>query len=213
MIQSLFHWLRYFPYRCKSRLAARRLGALGVDFSSEVDRRFSTSVGHIYQPTYYPIFEDGIRNLPISIQEIKLFDVGSGKGAVFHFAKQRGIEKVGGVELSDELCAIAAKNMRTLGYQDVDIFQKDATLLKEELDAYNVFYMSNPFPAVPMRGFLRAIVESTQRTPRSVYLVYHVPTCAETCREEGFVVLKELMTPTYFRNDKPTLIMEYRATQ
>ena len=208
-MNSLFRWLYFFPHRFKSRLIAWRLRALRVDFSSDVDRRFSSNLGYAYQPTYDAIFHDAIRNLPITSQVIKLFDAGCGKGPILYFAKKMGIAKVAGVELSDELCTLCVKNMQALGYQDVTVFHKDATLLRDELDDYNVFYMFNPFPAEPMRIFMRSIAESARRTPRPVYVIYHNPSFTDVCREEGFVVRKELLTQTCFRNDKPTLILEY----
>ena len=208
---SLFRWFYYFPYRCKTRLTALWLNYLHVDFSPDVDRRFPTNVGHGYQPTYDAYFHDGIKNLPIPIKDVRLLDAGCGKGAILFFAKRMGIAKVGGVELAEELCAICVKNMRALGYQDIAVFHKDATLLKTELDEYNVFYMFNPFPADPMRGFLRSVAESAHRMPRSVYVIYHNPIFPDACRDEGFVMIKEVLTRTYFGNDKPTLIFEYRA--
>ena len=213
MIHALLKWFYFFPYRCKSRLTAWRLQKLGVDFSNDEGRRFTTDVGFAYQPSYYPVFQDAIRNLPIPAKEIKLLDAGCGKGAVLFFAKSMGITKVGGVELAEDLCAICVKNMQSLGYRDIAIFHKDVSLLKDELDDYNVFYMFNPFPAEPMRAFMRAIAESTRRTPRTVYVVYHNPIFSDVCREEGFAPFKELLTKTYFGNDKPTLILEYRKPQ
>ena len=212
MLQSLFRWLYYFPYRCKTRLTRWRLERLGVDFSTDTDRRFPSGIGYAYQPTYDTIFQDGIRNLPIPIREIKMLDAGCGKGPILYFAKRMGIENVGGVEFSDELYALCVKNMQALGYQGLSLFHQDATLLKDELDDYNVFYMFNPFPAGPMRAFMQSIAESARRTPRPVYVIYHNPVFADVCREEGFVVRKEVLTHTYFRNDKPTLILEYCAT-
>jgi predicted RNA methylase len=213
MLRLLFRWLWYFPYRYRSRMMARRLGALGVDFSTDADRRFPATIGYGYQPTYDAVFQDGIRHLPIPIREIKLLDAGCGKGPILYFAKKMGIQIVAGVELSDELFAIAAKNMKILGCHDVILFHKDITLLRDELDDYNVVYMFNPFPAEPMRAFMRAIAGSMRRTPRPVYVIYHNPVFADVCQEEGFTVQKEVLTKTYFGNDKLTLIFDLATTR
>ena len=209
MIQSLLRWIYYFPWRCQTRLTAWRLTRLGVDFSTDVDRRFPSSIGYAYQPPYNAFFRDGIRSLPIPVKDVKLFDAGCGKGPILYYAKQMGIPQVGGVEYSGELYAITVKNMQALGYSDVIVYHNDATLLKDELDEFNVFYMFNPFPAEPMRAFMRAIVESVRRNQRHVWLIYHNPIFADVCREAGFIVYQEVLTHTYFGNDKPTLILEY----
>jgi len=209
MIHSLLRWFFYFPYRCKTRLTALWLHYRKVDFSTDDDRRFPSHLGYAYQPTYDAYFHDGIKNLPIPIYDVRLLDVGCGKGPILYFAKRMGIAKVDGVELADDLCAICVKNMQALGYKDIAIFHQDATLLRDELDEYNVFYMFNPFPAEPMRSFLRSLAESTRRLSRPVYVIYHNPVFAEICREEGFAVQKEVLTQTYFGNDKSTLILEY----
>lgn len=212
-VHSLLRWFRFFPVRCETRLTSMRLSSLGVDFATDDTRRFSADIGYAYMPTYAAVFRDGIRKLPIPIREIKLFDAGCGKGPILYAAKKLGIQKVAGVELSDELCAICMKNMQTLGYHDIVIFPEDATQLRDELDDYNVFYMFNPFPAEPMRTFMRSIAESVKRNRRVVYGIYHNPLHGDVCKEEGFVLLKEFLTHTYFKNDKPTWILEYRASQ
>jgi len=209
---SLFRWLWFFPTRCETRLTSMRLSSLGVDFATETDGRFSPDIGYAYMPTYITLFRDGIRNLPIPIREIRLMDAGCGKGIALYYARRMGIAKVAGVELSDELCVICEKNMQALGYGDVIVVHKNVTLLRDELDDYNVFYMFNPFPAEPMRAFMRSIAESIKRTGRTVYVVYHNPIHVDVCREEGFVVQKEVLTHTYFRNDKLTLILEYHSS-
>ena len=208
---SLFRWFYFFPYRCTTRLTAWRLRYLGVDFSPDEDRRFPTNVGHGYQPIYDATFRNGIKKLPIPVKDIKLIDGGCGKGAALFFAKRMGIPKVGGVDLAEDLCAICRKNMLALGYRDIEVIHKDVTHLKNELDDYNVFYMYNPFPAEPMRAFMRSIAESAHRIPRTIYVIYHFPLYADVCLEEGFVVLKEFVTQTYFGPDKSSLILEYQV--
>ncbi|MCL2624142.1 MAG: hypothetical protein FWD31_10805 [Planctomycetaceae bacterium] len=120
---------------------------------------------------------------------------------------------MGGVELAENIYAICTKNMQALGYRDVTVIHKNVTELRDELDDFNVFYMFNPFPADPMRIFMRSIAESVKRKRRAVYVVYQYPLYADACREEGFVVLKEMLTHSYFMNDKPTLILEHRTSQ
>ena len=93
-------------------------------------------------------------------------------GRYFH---QQGFKRVLGVELDPGLCEIARKNMKRLNIEGVSILNKDATLIAEELDIFNYFYLYNPFDAQVMRSLLSNIEDSINKYPREIYIAYLKP--------------------------------------
>lgn len=59
-------------------------------------------------------------------------------------------------------------------------------------DAYNYFYMFNPFGESIMKPFLLKIKSSISSKPRQIHIIYVNPVCHDTLLSEGFKVEADL---------------------
>lgn len=105
-----------------------------------------------------------------------LIDLGCGKGRVLVLAARYPFRRVVGVELSPELAHVARANLarapRSCGEVEVvcaDV--KDYGLP----DDVTIIYMYNPFRGEIFSRALAAIVESLERAPRRVTILYRSP--------------------------------------
>lgn len=105
----------------------------------------------------------------------RIIDFGSGKGLSLFDFKKYGFEKVMGIELNKDLSKIAEKNFDKLGIKDIEILNRDATTIKNELDAFNYFYFYNPFTGQTFNSVIQNIVDSIDRNPREVTIIYNYP--------------------------------------
>lgn len=78
-----------------------------------------------------------------------ILDLGCGKGYMLKFFSRYGFYKVGGVEISKRLSAIAKHNIRKDHLYKCIVYHADAGEFKA-YDEYTYIYMFNPFPAVVM---------------------------------------------------------------
>jgi SAM-dependent methyltransferase len=135
-----------------------------------------------YQATKQRPFMGLMRSLSFPPDSV-FVDVGCGKGKVLLIASGFGFKKVVGLDFSRDLCVIARANVQT--YQrriretlDIEIIETDILDYEIKTDQ-NVFYLYNPFDGVIMSKFIRRIGASIQKTPRKVWLIYHIPEQSE----------------------------------
>ena len=95
-----------------------------------------------------------------------------------------GFSKVTGLEYSPELSEIARENMKKLGLP-CEVFTGDAALF-DGYDAYNWFYLYNPFSGDIMRRFIGRLKESCRRAPRRITVLYTNPRFESLFAESGF---------------------------
>ncbi len=128
-----------------------------------------------YEPT-------GVRDFRLLMRDAGLprsgtfVDIGSGKGRVLLLASLYGFDRVVGVELSEELCAVARRNVATFRRRapqasPVEIVCSDASRYVFD-DTTTVFFLFNPFDSVVVEQVLSRIRESIERRPREAYLIY-----------------------------------------
>lgn len=113
-----------------------------------------------------------------------IIDVGCGKGNALRWMSRFPFAKIDGLELSDQLAAIARKNFVRLGEKRVSIYTGDARAF-ERYDAYDFIYFYNPFPAVVMQDVMQALIRSIERHPRELILIYNNPTCETAVLQSG----------------------------
>jgi SAM-dependent methyltransferase len=170
------------PSRRKSRY-----GDIDFDFEHNVDTTWATVSlrtrvrewlrGVQYQPSEPELFRSIIDSLPTAVEGFTFIDLGSGKGRTLLMASSYPFQRIMGVELLEELNAIAQQNIAR--YQSDR--QKCFGIESHAGDARDfdfpaeptVLYLFNPFPEHVLRGVLANIRRSVSTSPRPVYVIYH----------------------------------------
>jgi SAM-dependent methyltransferase len=116
-------------------------------------------------------------------------DLGAGKGrAVFLAAAHYPFKRVIGVELSEELSAVARANIAQvrdqLLCQDVEIVTSDV-LDYEVPDDVTVVFFYNPFRGRTFASVIQKLLESVDRRPRRMRVIYLFPTEFEHLQATG----------------------------
>jgi SAM-dependent methyltransferase len=105
-------------------------------------------------------------------------DLGSGKGRVVMQAAQYGFRRVIGVELSPELNLIAQANVNArrspLRCDDIQFVTGDVTEYAIP-DDVTVIYLFNPVRGDAFAALVQRIVESLDRQPRLLRVIYNTP--------------------------------------
>lgn len=137
----------------------------------------SVDSGIWYEPMPSKTFERIMELLGVSFPDYEFVDFGSGKGRVLLLASRHGFKKVIGVEFSEELHRIARANVNTWPQQrsttsPIEIRCTDAVDFVIP-DSPLVLFFFSPFGGRVMERVLGNIVESWQRSPRDLILVFH----------------------------------------
>ncbi|MCW3063427.1 MAG: SAM-dependent methyltransferase [Solirubrobacterales bacterium] len=119
----------------------------------------------------------GLRGCRVGPEDV-LLDYGSGKGRVLLQAARYPFARVIGLELDDSLGDVARRNLeRARGRVragSVEIVTADATTWQVPDDVTYV-YMFNPFGGDVFRATIARLVESLDRRPRRLTLIYANP--------------------------------------
>jgi len=139
-------------------------------------------------------------------------DIGSGKGKLLLLAAEYGFRRVVGVEISQQLCEVAEKNVahyrgKTGRELNVRILQRDALDYQFE-DDESVFCMFNPFDEVFLSRMLKNIQQSLRRDQRDAWVIYVNPQHRKVVEDHpGFRALREFK----FIGETRTIVV-YSAT-
>ena len=141
-------------------------------------------------------------------------DFGCGKGRVVHQAAKRPFRRVIGVEISPALAEIARANLATRRHRhrcpNVEIVVADAKEFPVP-DDLTIAYFWHPFTGETLEAVLRGIIDSIDRHPRRVRLIYLGPHGAEVLATGRFRLLKEQPNRTRLYPEErmvPTAIFE-----
>jgi predicted RNA methylase len=185
MLSELAFALR--PRARRTYLAVRRtLSSIlieqwtGTETSSEVDLQTLgiAADGRVrYEPSGWLDLRRILR--PEDVDPGDVFaDFGSGKGRVVIQAARHPFKRVIGVELSAELTAIARANVsrvdRRRRCQEIELVTEDVLDFRVP-DDLTVAYVYNPFKGAIFEGMLDNLIESVDRAPRTLRLIYRTP--------------------------------------
>jgi precorrin-6B methylase 2 len=173
------HGVRY-----TARYAGKRLSEsyhewrLGVQTAGKIEREelgFEGSFNNCYYPSDYQSIYQALRQLQVRPNEDVLLDYGSGMGRVVVVAATFPFRKVIGLELSEQMNAIARKNVsrarHKLRCQDVELVTGDAATYQVPADVNCVFFY-NSFKGPVLAAALANVRESLRRAPRRLLFVY-----------------------------------------
>ncbi len=159
-----------------SRVVDRRLGIETVDES--VARSLGIDVEH-FRSTQRSLGWSGtwriLRRLSHTANDTFL-DVGCGAGRVVCGAAQFGFRRVVGIDIDPRMTELARRNaVRLRGRRcAIDIVQADATTFRIP-DDVTILFLYNPVRGESLSATLRRLIESVDRAPRSVRIVYANP--------------------------------------
>jgi SAM-dependent methyltransferase len=130
-----------------------------------------------YEPSGWSYLQKALPRDSVASTDVFL-DYGSGKGRVVYQAARYPFARVIGVEVSEELNDVARANIeskrRKLACQDVQLVTADAAGF-DVPDEVTVAYLFYPFVGDTFRTVMRKLVESLDRRPRRLRLIYVAP--------------------------------------
>jgi len=164
-----------------------RYGDIDYDFEHGVDTTWATVSlrtrvremlsGGQYQPSEPELFHKILRALPEKPDGFTFIDLGSGKGRTLLMASDYPFARVIGVELLDELDAIAKSNIARYRGEKQKCFALESHASDARDFAFpaepTVLYLFNPFPEHVLRGVLANLRTSVTESPRPVFVIYH----------------------------------------
>lgn len=132
-------------------------------------------------------------------EDDRIFDYGCGKGSALALFEWAGVSW-GGIEFDLGLYETCLHNMQVLGLSTDTIHQGDAAAFSD-IDAYNYFYMYNPFVGETFKKVIQQMEWSQKRRPRVLTLIYCNPICHESVVEHGVFQLLKAVQVNAFGND------------
>ena len=111
----------------------------------------------------------------------KLLDVGCGSGILLSYLYTKGITKLSGVEIDEEIAKIACNNIKKVAPQD-NIEIKIADIIDCEIENdVDIIYLFNPFQRKEAyEALISKIEDSASRAPREITVVLLCPSAAST---------------------------------
>ena len=199
--------------RPADRLADRVLDR-GLDTSSQLKLPIHGREDRIlYVPSPWHVIPRALRYIGVSEHDT-FIDFGCGKGRTLHQAAQWPFGRVIGVEVSPELAELGRNVLAARSHQhrchDVEIVVSDVRDFTVP-DDFTVGYFFRPFGDRTLEAVLQAIVESIDRNPRRVRLIYVWPsTSRSTIVATGrFRVVKEQWSPLRGNVDRVAIFESY----
>jgi SAM-dependent methyltransferase len=166
-----------------------------------------------YVPAPWHLLPRLLRHVGVSDSDT-FVDFGCGKGRVVHQAARRRFRRVIGVEVSPKLAEVArhalAARARRHRCKNVEIVVADAREF-EVPDDLTIAYFFRPFGRATFEPLLRQIVESIDRRPRRVVLIYAWPqddSFSAIVETERFRLVKEMPTSLLNRHSDRVVIFE-----
>lgn len=169
---------RQLGWRIGNRLRGVDLSVVDLDdlsLSADIARRYSNSGG--------PELERILRQLPIGSDD-RVVDLGCGKGGALLTLARLPFGRVAGVDISPDLLAVAAANLRRRRVRDVDLLCANAATW-QGIDDFNYLYLFSPFPCTVMENVMAHVAESIDRHPRSFRILYTAPLCHDAIEATG----------------------------
>ncbi|WP_225978530.1 class I SAM-dependent methyltransferase [Gandjariella thermophila] len=175
MVRPLYKWLRHAT---TDLLFERRYGVHTADLVYLDELGLGDAERKRYQPTGWLSLVRILRLSEVGPDDV-FIDFGCGMGrAVLQAAIRYPFRKVIGVEISEKLIGIArdnlARNTSRLRCKDVSLVCADA-LDYEIPDDVTVAYFANPFTGSIFNRVIKSLIESVDRAPRTVRVIYANP--------------------------------------
>lgn len=124
-----------------------------------------------------------LRDLNITSED-SIVDIGCGKGNAMRTMLRFPFARVDGIELSEQIAAIARRNFQQMNEGRTRLFVHDASRFRD-YDPYSIVYFYNPFPASVMSPVIDALLQSAGQLKRELVIIYNNPTCHDAIIAQG----------------------------
>lgn len=168
----------------------------GVDTAGVLQLKDLTCVGDTssslwYEPTPIRVLRRMSRFVPRDLSDFTMVDFGSGKGRTLLRASFLNFREIIGVEFSEELHAIASRNIHTFHSRR----QRCHNLTSVRMNASEftipdspcVLYFFHPFGEETMSRVVRNIECSYRRNPRPMIVLYYHPRVGDLLKRHTFL--------------------------
>jgi precorrin-6B methylase 2 len=139
---------------------------------------------HWYVTVPYSMIFRVLRELELGPQDV-LIDLGSGKGRVLLCASRFPIAKAIGVELAEDMCEVARRNVARLKAPRCPVEVVNQNALEFDYRQGTAFYLFDPFGAETLRGVLQKMHESLAVAPRKIRLAFILAISPQSEQELG----------------------------
>lgn len=153
---------------------------LGIETAREVDLGsldLAAEGRENYEPSGWLVLRRILARHEVTGRDV-FIDFGSGKGRIVYQAAQYPFRRVIGVEVSDELNAVAKRNLSRSGNRlrcrNIELVTTDA-LSYPIPDDLTVAYFYNPFRGNVFDAVIDKLVASLDRRPRPMRIIYRTP--------------------------------------
>lgn len=136
----------------------------------------NAAFGLRYQASEEREVQDALTFLGADIRNFTFLDLGCGKGRTLLIAAKLECRQVIGVEFSQELAAIARKNLSIMGIANGSIVEADAADYRFPDCDDLVIYFYNPFLDKVMH---KVVSNLRQSRAKNLFIIYKVPDCAQ----------------------------------
>jgi SAM-dependent methyltransferase len=139
----------------------------------------NSTFGNWYQASDLVTFRQMLRSLAIDAREFVFVDLGSGKGRMLVAAAEAGFRRIVGVEYSDDLHAVAERNVKT--YLQRSRRRAEIQTLHADAADYEfpnerlVSFFFNSFLDPVLGVVLGKLHRSLEQRPRDVYILHNGP--------------------------------------
>jgi predicted RNA methylase len=152
-----------------------------------------------YQGASYFILQHMLTRVPKEIQRGGFIDYGCGKGRAMIMAAMNGFKNVQGIDLSENLIAIAKANVSTSKKWSADanfVFHCENAEKFSLPTEISLVYLFNPFGETVMKKVVEACITSLKVNPRELYVLYVNPKHL-SCWSSDFEVIYNLRSKKY----------------
>lgn len=136
----------------------------GLDFLTVIqpeDVGLDSKKAYRSSPSGDKFLQNLLMDFNISSQD-SIIDIGCGKGSAMRTMLKFPFAQVDGIELSEYIAKIAARNFERLKADRSRIFIGNAARFKK-YDAYNIVYFYNPFPCNVMLDVVNSLIYSIKK--------------------------------------------------
>lgn len=140
----------------------------GIAANKKIPSRYKEQGAYSTQSSDYRCLKQVFSSVPLNSDDV-FIDVGCGEGRVLTYLYSRGFRgKAVGIELDEDIAAIAAKRTATCG--NVTICCGNVLEQQELFKDATVVYLFNPFSRSVMTQFIGMLESVCERPVRLVYL-------------------------------------------